>query len=162
MMFKRMQYYLATSSFTIMVLLLMPFQINAEESREMSMQKENIVSQTATSKAIFAGGCFWCMEKPFEQLPGVLSVVSGYTTGTSKNPTYQNYMAGKHLEAVEITYNPSLVNYEKLLDVFWHQINPTDDGGQFVDRGYAYSTGIFYFNDEQKRLAEASKEALIQ
>ena len=113
-----------------------------------------------TEKAMFAGGCFWCMEKPFEQLDGVLSVISGYTTGTSKHPTYQNYVAGRHLEAVEITYNPDKISYEKLLDVFWHQINPTDAGGQFVDRGYAYSTGIFYFNEEQRKLAQASKAAL--
>ncbi len=113
-----------------------------------------------TEKAMFAGGCFWCMEKPFEQLDGVLSVISGYTTGTSKHPTYQNYVAGGHLEAVEITYNPDKISYEKLLDVFWHQINPTDAGGQFVDRGYAYSTGIFYFNEEQRKLAQASKAAL--
>ena len=110
-----------------------------------------------TEKAIFAGGCFWCMEKPFEQLDGVKSVVSGYSTGTSKNPTYKNYMSGGHLEVVEITYNPKIVSYDKLLDVFWHQINPTDAGGQFVDRGYAYSSGIFYLNDEQSKLAQASK-----
>ncbi|HID35988.1 MAG TPA: peptide-methionine (S)-S-oxide reductase MsrA, partial [Ghiorsea sp.] len=110
-----------------------------------------------TEKAVFAGGCFWCMEKPFEQLDGVKSVVSGYSTGKTTNPTYRNYMSGGHLEVVEITYDPKKVSYEKLLDVFWHQINPTDAGGQFVDRGYAYSTGIFYLNDEQRKLAEASK-----
>jgi len=97
------------------------------------------------------------MEKPFEQLDGVKSVVSGYSTGTSKNPTYKNYMLSGHLEVVEITYNPKIVSYDKLLDVFWHQINPTDAGGQFVDRGYAYSSGIFYLNDEQRKLAQASK-----
>jgi peptide methionine sulfoxide reductase msrA/msrB len=113
-----------------------------------------------TEKAIFAGGCFWCMEKPFEQLDGVISVVSGYTTGTSKEPTYKNYASGGHLEAVEITYNLNKVNYTELLDVFWHQINPTDVNGQFVDRGYEYSTGVFYLNAKQRKEAEASKSKL--
>jgi len=113
-----------------------------------------------TEKAIFAGGCFWCMEKPFEQLDGVLSVTSGYTNGRSTNPNYRNYVAGGHLEAVEIAYNPKLISYGQLLDVFWRQINPTDAGGQFVDRGYAYTTGIFYLNEEQRALAEASKKAM--
>lgn len=116
---------------------------------------------TTLKKAIFAGGCFWCMEKPFEQLDGVLSVTSGYTNGRSTNPNYRNYVAGGHLEAVEIAYNPKLITYSQLLDVFWRQINPTDAGGQFVDRGYAYSTGIFYLSEEQRALAEASKKALI-
>jgi len=114
-----------------------------------------------TEKALFAGGCFWCMEKPFESLPGVITAVSGYTTGTTKNPTYQDYAKGGHLEAVEITFDSSRITYSELLDVFWRQINPTDAGGQFVDRGYEYSSGIFYFNDEQKKLAEASKIALM-
>ena len=109
-------------------------------------------------KAIFAGGCFWCMEKPFEQLDGVVSVVSGYTTGRTANPTYQNYVQGGHLEAVEITFDPEKVSYEKLLDVFWHQIDPTDAGGQFVDRGYAYTTAIFYVDESQRKLAEASRQ----
>ncbi len=165
-MLKKIQYTWVTGSLIVMALLFMPLlfiplQTQAEEHAQMNMQEDKNMSQT-TSKAIFAGGCFWCMEKPFEHMPGVLSAVSGYTTGTSSNPTYQNYMAGGHLEAVEVTFNPSLVSYEKLLDVFWHQINPTDDGGQFVDRGYAYTTGIFYFNDEQKRLAAASKAALMK
>lgn len=114
----------------------------------------------ATEKAIFAGGCFWCMEKPFEQIDGVVSVVSGYTTGSTKNPTYKNYGRGGHLEAVEITYQPNQVSYEQLLTVFWRQINPTDADGQFVDRGYEYSTGIFYLNDQQRQQAEESKQAL--
>ena len=112
------------------------------------------------AKAMFAGGCFWCMEKPFEQLEGVVSVVSGYTGGTSKNPTYENYVDGGHIEVVEITYDPKKISYQKLLDVYWHQVNPTDGGGQFVDRGHAYSTAIFYNNDEQRSLAEASKAEL--
>ena len=115
---------------------------------------------TNLEKATFAGGCFWCMEKPFEKLDGVVSVTSGYTGGRNENPTYQNYSANGHIEVVEILYDSAKVSYETLLDVFWRQINPTDAGGQFVDRGHAYTTGIFYHNDEQKRLAEKSKADL--
>jgi methionine-S-sulfoxide reductase len=111
-------------------------------------------------KAIFAGGCFWCMEKPFEQLDGVFSVTSGYIGGQTENPTYENYGAGGHVEAVEILYDPVKVSYAKLLDVFWRQIDPADSGGQFVDRGHAYTTGIFYLDEEQRQLAEKSKNEL--
>ena len=111
-------------------------------------------------KAMFAGGCFWCMEKPFEELDGVLTVTSGYTGGSTENPTYDDYASGGHLEAVEVVYDPSKITYNQLLDVFWRQINPTDPGGQFVDRGKEYSTAIYYFDAEQQRLAEASKRAL--
>ncbi len=113
--------------------------------------------QLTAETAIFAGGCFWCMEKPFEQLPGVISVTSGYTGGTTSNPTYENYVAGGHIEVVKVAYDPAKVSYKKLLDVYWHQINPTDAGGQFVDRGHAYTTAIFYLNDAQKKAAIASK-----
>ncbi len=141
------------------LLLALPMLSNAKDlmvnaSAMGSLQPDNMME---LEKAIFAGGCFWCMEKPFEQLDGVVAVVSGYTTGKTKHPTYENYVQGGHLEAVEITYHPAQVSYDKLLDVFWRQINPTDAGGQFVDRGYAYSTGIFYLNDKQRKLAEASK-----
>jgi peptide methionine sulfoxide reductase msrA/msrB len=111
-------------------------------------------------KATFAGGCFWCMEKPFEQVEGIIAVTSGYTGGESKNPTYGNYGAGGHIEVVEITYDPRKVTYEQLLDIFWRQIDPTDAGGQFVDRGKEYSSAIFYHNAEQKKLAEISKQNL--
>src|SRR5210317_703315 len=114
------------------------------------------MTNSKLEKATFAGGCFWCMEKPFEILPGVASVTSGYAGGTNKNPTYQNYSKYGHIEVVEILYDPSMVSYEKILDVFWRQIDPTDAGGQFVDRGNAYTTGIFYHDEEQKRLAEIS------
>ncbi len=113
-------------------------------------------------KATFAGGCFWCMVPPFEKLDGVKEVVSGYTGGRKVNPTYEEVSAGGtgHLESVEITYDPEKVSYAKLLDVFWMQINPTDAGGQFVDRGSQYKSAIFYHNDGQKRLAEESKKKL--
>jgi len=112
-------------------------------------------------RATFAGGCFWCMEKPFEELDGVISVTSGYTGGSTTNPTYQNYGSGGHIEAVEITFDPARVSYEKLLDVYWRQIDPTDGGGQFVDRGREYTTAIFYHDDKQKQLAEISKNNLV-
>jgi len=102
------------------------------------------------------------MEKPFEKIEGVISVTSGYTGGTTKSPNYQNYGSGGHIEAVEIVFDPAKVSYNELLDVLWRQIDPTDAGGQFVDRGHSYSSGIFYLNDEQKRLAEKSKEKLAK
>ncbi len=113
-----------------------------------------------TERALFAGGCFWCMEKPFEALDGVLSVISGYAGGTTKNPTYEDYGAGGHIEVVQITYDPQKVSYAQLLDTFWRQIDPTDAGGQFGDRGHSYISGIFYYNDSQKKLAEESKRTL--
>lgn len=124
----------------------------------------SIVSSEAArlDKATFAGGCFWCMEPPFEKLEGVKEVISGYTGGHTDNPSYQEVSSGKtgHVEAVEVIFNPEQITYAKLLDVFWKQVDPTDDGGQFVDRGSPYLTAIFYHSEEQKRLAEQSKEAL--
>jgi peptide methionine sulfoxide reductase msrA/msrB len=111
-------------------------------------------------KAIFAGGCFWCMEKPFEQLGGVSSARAGYTGGTSGNPSYSNYGAGGHIEAVEIVFDPARVSYRQLLEVYWQQVDPTDAGGQFGDRGHSYTTAIFYNSPEQKELAEDSKKEL--
>ncbi|MEN8686685.1 MAG: peptide-methionine (S)-S-oxide reductase MsrA [Desulfuromonadales bacterium] len=120
------------------------------------------MEETMTAKAIFAGGCFWCMEPPFEKLEGVHAVVSGYIDGHKENPTYQEVSAGTtgHTEAVEITYDPSKISFAELLEVFWMNIDPTDAGGQFVDRGSQYRTGIYYLDDEQKQLAEASKQRL--
>ena len=116
--------------------------------------------RVATRRAVFAGGCFWCMEKPFEELDGVVSVTSGYTGGETEDPTYQDYGGGGHLEAVEIVYDPARNSYRELLEVFWRQIDPTDPAGQFADRGRPYSTAIFYLDEEQKRLAERSKADL--
>lgn len=112
--------------------------------------------------ATFAGGCFWCMEHPFEEIKGVKEVISGYTAGDKKNPTYEEVSAGKtrHVEAVQIKYDPSVVSYKKLLQTFWVQIDPTDPTGSFVDRGYQYRSGIFYHNEEQKGLAEESKKKI--
>lgn len=115
-----------------------------------------------TEKAIFAGGCFWCMVKPFDTLPGIESVVSGYTGGDLPNPTYEQVCTNKtgHVEAVQITFQPDVFPYEKLLDVFWTQIDPTDAGGQFFDRGSSYQTAIFVNSEEQRQAAEKSKQEL--
>jgi peptide methionine sulfoxide reductase msrA/msrB len=114
------------------------------------------------SIATFAGGCFWCMEPPFEKLEGVKSVISGYCGGDIKNPSYEQVSSGKtkHIESVQVTFDPKLVSYKKLLDIFWHNINPTDNKGQFVDRGYQYTTAIFYHDKNQKQLALESKKEL--
>lgn len=110
----------------------------------------------------FAGGCFWCMESSFERLEGVVEVISGYTGGQKANPTYEEVSSGTtgHYEAIQVIYDPEKVSYEKLLDVFWRQIDPTDAGGSFVDRGQQYTSAIFYHNDEQRHAAELSKERL--
>jgi peptide-methionine (S)-S-oxide reductase len=114
------------------------------------------------AKATFAGGCFWCMEPPFDKLDGVISTTSGYTGGQKKDPTYQEVSAGStgHTEAVQIVYDPAKITYEKLLDVFWHNIDPTAVNAQFCDHGSQYRSAIFYHDETQKRLAEASKQAL--
>lgn len=116
----------------------------------------------ALEHATFAGGCFWCMEVPYESLDGVESVVSGYTGGVKANPTYAEVSSGNtgHVEAVQVIYDPTKVSYGLLLELFWKQIDPTDDQGQFVDRGHEYTTAIFYETEEQQILAEKSKEAL--
>ena len=112
--------------------------------------------------ATFAGGCFWCTESDFEHVPGVIQVISGYTGGELEDPTYKEVSAGGtgHVEAVQVYYNPNLVSYQQLLDAYWRMINPTDIGGQFVDRGYQYTSAIFYHNKEQKQLAETSKQKI--
>jgi len=122
------------------------------------MNKEDV----AIRKATFSGGCFWCTEADLEKLPGVVKVISGYTGGNKENPTYEEVSSGTtgHVEAVQVYYDPSKITYEKLLDFFWKHIDPTDPGGQFVDRGPQYRSIIFYHDEDQKRLAEKSKETL--
>lgn len=112
--------------------------------------------------ATFAGGCFWCMVSPFEEMPGIVQVVSGYTGGHTENPTYEEVCSDTtgHYEAVQITFDPDLFPYERLLDLYWRQIDPTDPGGQFHDRGQSYRTAIFYHTEEQKIKAEQSKRRL--
>lgn len=113
-------------------------------------------------KATFAGGCFWCMVTPFNQLPGIHHVVSGYMGGHVQNPTYEQVKTGNtgHIEVVQITFDPQLFPYERLLELYWQQIDPTDEFGQFHDKGSQYITAIFYHNDEQRLIAEQSKQEL--
>ncbi|MGA9467852.1 MAG: peptide-methionine (S)-S-oxide reductase MsrA [Exiguobacterium marinum] len=113
-------------------------------------------------KATFAGGCFWCMVTPFEELPGIEGIVSGYMGGQVDNPTYEQVKSGMtgHLEVVQITYDPALFSYERLLELYWIQTDPTDDGGQFQDRGPQYAPAIFYHTEEQRVAAEASRDVL--
>ena len=115
-------------------------------------------------KATFAGGCFWCMVKPFDQWDGIKSVVSGYMGGHVENPTYEDVKRGTsgHLEVVQIQYDPSIFTYEQLLEIFWQQIDPTDDGGQFQDRGESYTTTIFTHSENQEIIAQKSKQALAE
>ncbi|MFB4169159.1 peptide-methionine (S)-S-oxide reductase MsrA [Virgibacillus sp. JSM 102003] len=114
--------------------------------------------------ATFAGGCFWCMVEPFDERPGIINIVSGYTGGYTENPTYEQVCSDTtgHVEAVQITFNPEIMSYKELVTIFWQQIDPTDAGGQFNDRGESYQTAIFYHNDKQKQIAEQSKQKLDQ
>lgn len=124
----------------------------------------SLSAEEETSVATFAGGCFWCMEPPFDKLDGVKSTVSGYIGGSKKDPTYHEVTSGNtgHTEAVQITYDPSKISYEKLLEVFWVNHDPTTNDGQFCDYGSQYRPGIFYHDEEQKRLAELSKQNVQQ
>jgi peptide methionine sulfoxide reductase msrA/msrB len=126
------------------------------------VDQETVKEPADVRVATFAGGCFWCTEADFEKAPGVVKVISGYAGGQKKNPTYEEVSSGTtgHVEAVQVYYDPSKVTYQQLLDYFWRHIDPTDGGGQFVDRGAQYRGVIFYQDEEQMRLAEKSKEAL--
>jgi methionine-S-sulfoxide reductase len=117
-------------------------------------------AEPALEKATFAGGCFWCMEPAFAQTPGIIKVTVGYIGGSAKTPTYETYASSGYVEGVEIMYDPAKISYSQLLDIFWKQIDPTDPGGQFGDRGPQYRSIIFYQNPGQKRLAAKSKTAL--
>lgn len=116
------------------------------------------------ASAIFAGGCFWCEETAFEGVDGVLSVTSGYTGGATKNPTYEQVSSGttSHAEAVQVVYDPAKIDYRRLLDIFWHNVDPLDGGGQFCDRGTQYRSAIFYAGQDQRQAAEESKQKLEQ
>ena len=120
--------------------------------------------QAETKTAVFAGGCFWCMQPPFDQAKGVVKTVVGYTGGTRETANYNLVSAHKtqHREAIEVGYDPSQISYEQLLDIFWHNINPTQADGQFHDIGLSYQAAIYYDNDEERKIAEASKEKLAK
>ncbi|MZH42089.1 MAG: peptide-methionine (R)-S-oxide reductase MsrB [Nitrospinae bacterium] len=145
----------------IVFLAFIPKNVNSA-SKQSSIASKDVNNSTKTETAIFAGGCFWCMEHPFEDLPGISKVISGYTGGKEKNPTYKQVASGstQHVEAVEVHFNPGKISYSDLLQIFWRNIDPTDAGGQFVDRGKQYTTGIFYKNKQQKQAAELSKKQL--
>jgi peptide-methionine (S)-S-oxide reductase len=119
-------------------------------------------SAAKTETATFAGGCFWCEEAAFDALPGVISVTSGYTGGTKKDPTYEEVSSGTtgHAESVEVVFDPAKVSYRQLLDIFWFNVDPADPNGQFCDKGSQYRSAIFYHGEEQHRLAEQSKKEL--
>ena len=114
------------------------------------------------AQATFAGGCFWCIEAPFDKVEGVVSAVSGYTGGERENPTYKQVSSGatKHIESVLVTFDPTVISYSQLLDIYWRQFDPTDPSGSFYDRGHQYTSAIFYHDEEQRALAAASKQAL--
>lgn len=127
-----------------------------------SPQPLNGAEKSRYELATFAGGCFWCMVAPFETLEGVVKVIAGYTGGYKENPTYEQVCSGNtgHFEAVQITFDPKIITYDSLLEVFWRQIDPTDAGGQFHDRGKSYRTAIFYYNELQRQLAVDAKKEL--
>jgi peptide methionine sulfoxide reductase msrA/msrB len=148
----------------IAILALTVFFFSCQQGRSIDEKMERPMNNTTvnTRSAVFAGGCFWCTESDFEKINGVIEAISGYTGGTVDNPTYNQVSAGGtgHVEAVKVIYDPQKISYAELLDVFWRNVNPTDAGGQFVDRGSQYRSVIFYTNDEERRLAESSKKAL--
>ena len=143
----------------ISLALVLFFSINGFSTSGKNNKPDSI---SGLERAIFAGGCFWCMEPPFEKLPGVSKVISGYTGGKKENPSYKEVAGGStdHAEAVEVHYDSSKISYNDLLEVFWRNIDPTDGNGQFVDRGKQYRPAIFYYNKGQKKLAEKSKNKL--
>ncbi len=137
-------------------------EVLASEARGNEDSRTNPLPGTSFETATFAGGCFWCMVAPFDELPGIVEVVSGYTGGHTANPTYEEVASETtgHAEAVQIVFDPAVFPYTRLLELFWQQIDPTDAGGQFQDRGASYRTAIFVHNGQQRRAADASKRAL--
>ena len=142
----------------ILGVMVMAATVTTGEGKRTDSPHKEKVFETAT----FAGGCFWCMEPAFDRVEGVLSTTVGYTGGEERNPTYEEVCSGRtgHVEAMEVKYDPSRVGYEKLLDLFWRNIDPTQTGGQFADMGPQYRTVIFYHNASQRKLAEDSKKKL--
>jgi len=150
--------------FLLLALVACGGRAEAGGSEKFSLPRPYVNSYPKLHTAIFAGGCFWCMEPPFEKLRGVKTVISGYSGGKEKNPTYHEVSYGltTQVESVLVLYDPAQVSYEKLLDVFWRNINPEQEDGQFYDRGEQYKTYIFYANDAEKQAAEKSKAELLK
>jgi len=145
-----------TLSIACVVIAIVSFGFLYARGKEQKMEKSKTAQPGKTAEGVFAAGCFWCTEADFEKVDGVIEALSGYTGGRVANPTYQQVSAGGtgHLEAVKVIYDPSKITYAQLLQVFWRHVNPTDAGGQFVDRGSQYRPAIFYHDDEQKMIAE--------
>lgn len=153
----KFKYYFLTL-FLLSTFLIESYACRADQSKK----EKTIMNDKNHVKATFAGGCFWCMQPPYDDLPGVISTTVGYTGGTKENPTYEEVTSGKtgHLESVEIIFDSTKIGYAQLLQVFWRNIDPTDSAGQFVDQGSQYRTAIFYHDEKQKELALKSKQAL--
>ena len=132
---------------------------NSNDYKPSFIELDTMVQEGKYKRATFSGGCFWCSEYDFAQRAGVIEVISGFAGGDEENPSYEAVAGGQtsHREAVQVIYDPAKLSYKTLLDLFWRHVDPTDDGGQFVDRGFQYTTAIFYEDDEQKELAEESK-----
>ena len=148
--------------FVFLVLVLLVSACSVEQT---SAENEGVVPESDQYRqAIFAGGCFWCMEPPYDELTGVVATTSGYAGGHLRSPTYQAVTAGRsgHLEVVRVTYDPELISYEQLLAVYWRNVDPLDDGGQFCDRGESYTTAIFATTPRQASLARKSKQAIAE
>ena len=147
---------------TLLVSLPSAGQITAAEVKPLApVRSPAVITTTSSAKATFAGGCFWCMEAVYQKLEGVSDVVSGFTGGTSTNPTYKGDHSG-HYEAIQVTYDPSIISYSQLLEKFWVNVDPFDAGGQFCDRGPSYLSAIFFANDQQKIAAERSRAAITE
>lgn len=157
---KRMKLRLQQTMFFLTLIAAVLFSLKKAHGVQRTDVSKDVPEATKMEQAILAGGCFWCMESDFQKIPGVKDVVSGYVGGTAKDPTYQDYGSKGYTEAIRITYDPSVLPYEKLLDLFWLHIDPTDAGGQFCDRGHEYISAVFYVNEAQKRLVEKSGTAL--
>jgi peptide methionine sulfoxide reductase msrA/msrB len=146
------------------ILILTAFLLSCQKAKNTDYMTEEYMNDRfqKTKSAVFAGGCFWCTESDFEKVDGVIAVISGYTGGNLPNPSYEQVCTGStgHIEAVKVIYDPEKITYEKLLDIFWMHVDPTDSGGQFVDRGSQYRSAIFYETEEERQLAQSSKENL--
>ena len=136
------------------------FATATDETKDAQAAVSEVSANDSHSIALFAGGCFWCVESDFDYVPGVIETVSGYAGGITENPTYKTHHQGKHREVVQITYDSTKVSYEELLHTFWRSVDPTDGGGQFCDRGHSYTTAIYTLNPEQQEIASASKAEL--
>ncbi|MGB7325331.1 MAG: peptide-methionine (S)-S-oxide reductase MsrA [Rubripirellula sp.] len=136
----------------------------ASASADEAAKNEPAIQTATEATATFAGGCFWCMEPPFDKMPGVISTTAGYTGGRTPNPTYEAVKTGRtgHIESMQVKYDPSKVTYQQLLTLFWHNVDPITANGQFCDKGGQYRTAIFYENDEQKEIAQQSKQSIAK